>query len=41
MVIRDCYLTLKNDFVEITVRENGVGITAGEIATILNVNEIN
>ncbi|MHB1197596.1 MAG: tetratricopeptide repeat-containing sensor histidine kinase [Lutibacter sp.] len=35
------YSTLKNDFVEITVKDNGVGMSESEIASIFNVNEIN
>jgi len=35
------FSSLKNDFVEITVNDNGVGMTEAEIATIFNVNEIN
>ena len=34
------YATLKNDFAEITVKDNGVGMSEAEIATIFNVNEI-
>jgi len=34
------YSTLKNDFVEITVKDNGVGMSESEIASIFNVNEI-
>lgn len=34
------YSTLINDFVEITVKDNGVGMTESEIATIFNINEI-
>lgn len=34
------YSTLKNDFVEITVNDNGVGLSELEIETIFNVNEI-
>ncbi len=34
------YATLKNDFAEITVKDNGVGISEAEIPTIFNVNEI-
>ena len=34
------YSTLKNDFVEITVKDNGVGMSESEIAAIFNVNEI-
>ncbi|MDP2069012.1 MAG: tetratricopeptide repeat-containing sensor histidine kinase [Lutibacter sp.] len=35
------YSVLKKDFVEITVKDNGVGMTADEIAAIFSVNEIN
>ena len=35
------YSTFKNDFVEITVKDNGVGISEAEIEAIFNVNEIN
>ena len=34
------YATLKNDFAEITVKDNGIGMSESEIATIFNVNEI-
>jgi signal transduction histidine kinase len=34
------YSSLKNDFVEITVKDNGVGMTDVEIAAIFNVDEI-
>ncbi|MDO9037431.1 MAG: HAMP domain-containing sensor histidine kinase, partial [Lutibacter sp.] len=34
------YSTLINDFVEITVKDNGVGMTDAEIAAIFSVNEI-
>lgn len=34
------YSSLKNDFVEITVKDNGLGISESEIATIFNINEI-
>lgn len=34
------YSTFSNDFVEITVKDNGVGMPESEIATIFNVNEI-
>lgn len=34
------YSSFKNDFVEITVKDNGVGMTEAEIAAIFNVNEI-
>ena len=34
------YSSLKNDFVEITVKDNGVGMTEAEIAAIFSVNEI-
>jgi signal transduction histidine kinase len=34
------YATLKNDFYEITVKDNGVGITEAEIEAIFSVNEI-
>jgi len=34
------FSTLKNDFVEITVKDNGVGMSDSEIATIFNVSEI-
>jgi signal transduction histidine kinase len=34
------YSTLKNDFVEITVKDNGVGMTDAEIAAIFSVHEI-
>ena len=34
------YATLKKDFAEITVKDNGVGMSESEIATIFNVNEI-
>lgn len=35
------YSNLKNDFIEITVKDNGVGMSESEIAAIFNVNEIN
>lgn len=35
------YSVLKKDFVEITVKDNGVGMSADEIAAIFSVNEIN
>lgn len=35
------YATLKKDFVEITVKDTGVGMTQAEIATIFSVSEIN
>lgn len=34
------FSSLKNDFVEITVKDNGVGMTETEIAAIFSVNEI-
>ena len=34
------FSSLKKDFVEITVKDNGVGMTEVEIAAIFNVNEI-
>lgn len=34
------FSTLKNDFVEITVKDNGVGMSASEITAIFNVDEI-
>jgi signal transduction histidine kinase len=34
------YATLKNDFAEITVKDNGVGMSEAEITTIFNVSEI-
>ena len=34
------YASLKNDFAEITVKDNGVGMTEAEIAAIFSVNEI-
>lgn len=34
------FSTLKNDFAEITVKDNGVGMTASEISAIFNVDEI-
>ncbi len=34
------YSVLKNDFVEITVKDNGIGISASEIEAIFSVNEI-
>ncbi|HEY9220431.1 MAG TPA: tetratricopeptide repeat-containing sensor histidine kinase [Lutibacter sp.] len=34
------YSSLKNDFAEITVKDNGVGMTEAEIAAIFSVNEI-
>jgi len=35
------YSVLKKDFVEITVKDNGVGMSADEITAIFSVNEIN
>ncbi|MBE0424981.1 MAG: HAMP domain-containing histidine kinase, partial [Lutibacter sp.] len=35
------YSSSKNDFAEITVKDNGVGMTDAEIATIFSVNDIN
>lgn len=35
------YSTLKNNFAEITVQDNGVGLSEAEIAAIFNVNEVN
>ncbi|MDT8417467.1 MAG: tetratricopeptide repeat-containing sensor histidine kinase [Lutibacter sp.] len=35
------YSSLKNDFVEITIKDNGVGMTDAEMASIFSVNEIN
>ncbi|MFZ3273432.1 MAG: tetratricopeptide repeat-containing sensor histidine kinase [Lutibacter sp.] len=34
------YSSLKNDFVEISIKDNGVGMTEAEIAAIFSVNEI-
>ncbi len=34
------YSRLKNDFIEITVKDNGIGMTDAEIAAIFNINEI-
>jgi signal transduction histidine kinase len=34
------YTSLKNDFAEITIKDNGVGILDAEMATIFNINEI-
>lgn len=35
------YSSLKNDFVEITVKDNGVGMTATEVSAIFSLSEIN
>ncbi|HSQ45848.1 MAG TPA: tetratricopeptide repeat-containing sensor histidine kinase [Lutibacter sp.] len=34
------YSSLKNDFVEVTVMDNGIGMTEDEIAVIFNISEI-